>query len=158
MKKLSSIVLFCALIFSCQKNDTLTSPQKNIRATSAPADRAVLENSRDVPVDAVFFNACCNEDVHATGLAHLVISGNVIHLEVTGISGTGLSTGFHYTAAASVQTNVFYSNQYEGILTSITNMHNDAGCSFILKSTFKAEANANGELVVAFQKFEALCH
>jgi hypothetical protein len=119
---------------------------------------SVTEIVREAPIDAVFYNPCCDEEVHITGTALVVINVNIIHLVVSDLTGTGLSSGLSFSGRGpSVQTNVFYANQYEGILTFKLNMVNADGCSFRLKATFQMEVNANGEVTVAFQKFDVTC-
>lgn len=119
---------------------------------------STTEIVREVPIDAVFYNPCCDEEVHITGTAMLVLNENIIHLVVSDLTGTGLSSGLTYSGRGpSVETNVFYANQYEGILTFKLNMVNEEGCSFRLKATFKIEVNANGETTIAFQNFDVKC-
>ena len=116
------------------------------------------EITKSVSIDADFYNPCCDEEVHIVGTALVVVNENIIHLVVSDMAGTGLSSGLSYSGRGpSVQTNVFYSNQYEGILTFKLNMVNEDGCSFRLKATFRIEVNANGETVVSFQNFDVKC-
>lgn len=117
------------------------------------------EITKDVPINDIFFNECCDEDVFIQGLAHIVVNDNILHLVVSDLTGVGLSTGYGYKGRGpSVMTNVFYSNQFEGTFTFKLNMTNADGCSYKLKVTFHIEVTSNGEVVVAFEHFETQCH
>src|SRR4030095_16536021 len=131
------IVILGSLAVSCSKIDASTQQENQTIESRSQANKfAKLSNIRDVPIDAVFYNECCNEDVQVFGTAHFVVSDNIIHLEITDLTGFGLSTNINYVGkGSSVETNVFYSNQFEGTLTFMINMSNDQGCSFRLKAT-----------------------
>jgi hypothetical protein len=114
---------------------------------------------RNIPIDAVFYNPCCDEDVHLFGTALLVINENVMHVVVSGITGTGLTTGYDYEGRGpSVETNVFYSDQFTGILTFMLNLTNDEGCSFKLKVTLQIHYDANGNLTAEVEHFDVKCN
>ena len=121
----------------------------------APPGNGII---KDIPIDAVFYNACCDEEVHVTGTAHLLINENVMHVVVQGISGVGLTTNSVYTGVgASVETNVKYSSQNVGILTFHMNLTNDEGCAFKLKLTWQLHVNANGEVTAELMKTDVKC-
>ena len=152
-KLLLSMALVCT-IFICNATTCLVRPQNTTNLFSNGT-----EIIRDIPIEASFFNECCDEEVYIFGTAQLVVNDNIIHVVVSDMTGTGLSTGYTYTGnGASVETNVFYSNQIEGIFTFKLSMTNEDGCSFRLKATFRIEANANGDIVVSFQNLETKCH
>ncbi|HEX7845545.1 MAG TPA: hypothetical protein VF476_07045 [Chitinophagaceae bacterium] len=159
MKRSAIFLLFISsLVTGCQKDNTIISA-KTEEVFVAVNQNAPIENIRDIPIEAVFFNECCDEEVYLTGNAHFVITKNIIHITVSGITGTGLSTGYSYVTTGSlVQTNIFYSNQFEGTLTFKLNMQNTEGCSFRLKALFHSNMNANGELVVSFENFQTKCN
>ena len=161
MKKSLSLIVFTCLFFAaCQKSELSAEPTQVELATSANtfANKG-SEISMDVPVSNVFYNECCNEEVYVTGLARIVVNKNIFHFVVTELSGVGLTTGFNYTSQIpSITTNIFYSNPNEGILTATLDMTNSDGCSFRLKFTFRLNVNANGDVVVDFQKIDNMCH
>jgi hypothetical protein len=141
------------------KKDSIAVTTQNEEASTANVSANTSENIRNIPIEAVFYNECCNEEVYVAGTAHFVTTNNVMHLEVSNITGIGLSTGFNYVSLSpSVETNVFYSNHYVGIFTFILNMKNDNGCSFRLKATFQLHVNANGDITIEFQKLETFCY
>ena len=156
MKKLtltSFLVAIMALI-SCDKNEN-----ENPSRESVNQGARLIENSKDVHVDAVFYNECCNEEVHVMGNAHILVTSNIIHFKVTDIIGTGISSGFTYQSlGASIDNNIFYSNQYEGSLFSKINMKNGNGCSFKMKVHFHTTVNANGEITTSFQNISTECN
>jgi|GEM_PF-2059882 len=124
-----------------------------------PADApAPVDIVRSVPIEAVFYNECCNEDVYLTGTAQFVVSKNIIHVGVSDISGTGLSSGVTYTGVGtSTETNVFYSNQLEGTFVFYLNVANQNGCSFRTKLTSHTSVNANGDVTAVVDKVQAQC-
>jgi len=162
MKKvLPSIVGICIFIIACKKSDNAIESPKEVQVTAAETATTsnLIENTRNVPVDAVFYNECCNEAVYVTGTAHFVNGNNIQHVEVNNITGVGLLTGFGYASLSpSVLTNVFYSDQVVGIFTFILNMKNENGCNFRLKATFQSHVNANGDITVSFENADTICH
>lgn len=145
---------------SCRKGDVPVDQQNPAREpnNSINISTSVIENIRNVPVDAVFFNDCCGEDVHVFGSAHLLITENIMHVEVSDMTGIGLSSNLTYTGQGpSVETNVFYSSQVIGILTFMLNM-NASGCSFRLKATLRIQVNANGDITAVVEKMETTCY
>lgn len=161
MKKITQFILFSGLLLTaCTKNDiTPGAPPEEIAVTAnIGGTNSGSEIIKNVPVSDVFFNECCNEEIFVSGTARFVINKNIIHIEVSDITGTGLTTGFDYSSSTpSVQTNIFYSNPNEGILTFMLSMTNDEGCGFRLKFTFRLNVNANGETVVDFQNVVSAC-
>jgi len=153
-KLLSVIALISVCMIGCEKSDN--NPVAPL--TDASMTKSV-EHIRDVPIDAVFFNECCNEDVYITGTAHIMITANVIRLNISDQAGTGLTTGYTYTGVGQgVETNVFYWNQFEGTLTSMLNMSNGNGCSFRIRATFHITVTANGNTTANFETITAQCH
>ena len=148
------IVLTGAIVVSCEKTETMPAMQPE-----QPVMTKAVERYRDVPIDAVFYNACCDEQVYITGTAHLMITKNVIRLNVSDQQGVGLTSGYSYTGVGQgVETNVFYTHQYDGTLTSILNMSNNNGCSFRVQATFHVTVNANGEVTADFQTISFHCN
>ena len=153
-KLLSLIALVSVCVTGCEKNE-MSVPDSNGPET---AMTKVMENVKDVPVDGTFFNECCGEDVYISGTAHVVFTDNIIHLVARDFTGTGLSTGYNYIQqGAAPYTNVFYSNQFVGILTFTLIMTNTNGCSFRLKYTFQTHLNANGDVTADFQNVTTMC-
>ena len=154
------IVLFGTLAVSCSKSGaTIEQENQNIESPGHANKFAKLINIRNVPVDAVFYNECCNEAVQVFGIAHFVVSDNIIHLKVSDMTGFGLSTNSIYVGKGpSVETNVFYSNQFEGTLTFMLSMSNDQGCSFRLKGTLHTTMNANGDITASIEKIMTDCY
>src|SRR5215475_15020033 len=95
-KSLSSLLIFLVLFAGCKK-EVATSARKvqEMRAV-ASATASGSESVRNIPVDATFFNECCNEAVYVSGIAHFVDNNNIQHVEVNNITGTGLSSGLSY--------------------------------------------------------------
>ena len=154
------IVLFGSLAVSCSKSDvSIEQENPNIESPGHANKFAKLINIRDVPVDAVFYNECCNEAVQVFGTAHFVVSDNIIHLQVSDMTGFGLSSNMMYVGKSpSVETNVFYSNQFEGTLTFMLNMSNDQGCGFRLKGTLHTTMNANGAITASIENITTNCY
>ena len=154
------IVMPGTLTLSCNKSDTsIEHLNQTIESQSQLNKSAELINIRNVPIEAVFFNECCTEDVQVFGTAHFVVNDNIIHLQVSNMTGVGLSTNYNYVGqGSSVETNVFYSNQFEGTLTFILNMTNDNGCGFRLKATLHTTMNANGDIKASIEKITANCY
>ncbi|HYV90529.1 MAG TPA: hypothetical protein VE978_02055 [Chitinophagales bacterium] len=147
------ILVLLALSISCQKEDRSVTP------LSSGSELKLIENSKDVPVEDVFFNECCGEEVHVTGTAHFLMTDNIIHIVVKDISGDGLSTGYNYTGIGSSVNNIpFYNNQYDGQLTFNLNMSNENGCSFMLHVTLHITLNANNEVTAELERIETTCH
>jgi hypothetical protein len=147
-------------MIACKKSKLSIEPQPELAVTSnASGNNNGSEVIRNIPVDAVFYNECCNEEIYVTGMAQLVINSNIIHIKVSNITGTGLTTGFTYTSLSPyIETNVFYSNQYEGILNFMLNMKNQDGCSFKFKGALHTILNANGDITTEFENIQTLCH
>ena len=154
------IILFGTLAVSCKKSDaTIEQENPNIESPGHANKSAKLINIRNVPIDAVFYNECCNEVVQVFGTAHFVVSDNIIHLQVSDMTGLGLSTNSNYVGKGpSVETNVFYSNQFEGTLTFMLNMTNDDGCNFRLKATLHTTMSANGDITASIEKITTNCN
>ena len=157
---------FCLLILlpgtlgvSCSKIDTsIEQPRSSIESLAQDNNSAAVINIRNVAVKSVFFNECCNEAIEVSGTAHFVVSKNIIHLQVTDMTGTGLSTNYDYVGlGSSVETNVFYADQFEGTLTFMLNMTNRNGCSFRLKATLHTTMNANGDITAIVETIKANC-
>ena len=156
--EIPALKLFLAALFI--SSFSITGVRANYNPPFYPANDicAITDQIFDVPLDAIFYNECCDEEVHVIGTAHIVVNQNIIHTVVSDITGTGLSTGYDYTGrGVSVETNVFYSNPFEGILTFKMNMVTEDGCSFKLKANFHLVLNANGEVVVSFVDFNLKC-
>jgi hypothetical protein len=159
MKKILPLTLLSYMLYAgCSKENLISiSPPEEIATTLVSANGSV--SVRDVPIDAVFFNDCCNEEVYVTGTAHFVDNKNIQHVEVNNITGIGLTSGLSYVSLSlSVLSNVFYSDHYVGIFTFILNMKNESGCSFRIKATFQSHVNAGGDIVVEFQNFTTFCY
>lgn len=154
------IVLPGTLAVSCNKSDTSTEQlNQAVESQSRVNKSAELINIRNVPIEAAFFNECCTEEVQVFGTAHFVVSNNIIHLQVSNMTGVGLSTNYNYVGqGSSVETNVFYSNQFEGTLTFMLNMTNDKGCGFGLKATLHTTMNANGDITASIEKITTNCY
>ena len=154
------IVLPVALALSCNKGDaSVELLNQTVDLRSQANKPAELINIKDVPVEAVFFNECCTEEVQVFGTAHFVVNSNIIHLQVSNMTGIGLSTNYNYVGQGpSVETNVFYSNQFNGTLTFMINMTNDNGCSFRLKATLHTTMNANGDITANIGRIVTNCN
>ena len=112
----------------------------------------------DIPVEAMLYNPCCDEDIIVSGTMHLVINDNVEHLSVTDISGVGVNSGNEYTSnGVVVQNNVHYSNPVEGTLLFKANMVNDDGCSFKMKVTLHLTVLENGDVVSSVEHVTFHC-
>ena len=153
------ILLPGTLAMSCSKTDTsVGQPMSTIESQTQGNNSAGVINIRDVPVNSVFFNDCCSEAILVSGTAHFVVSKNTIHLQVSDMTGIGLSTNYNYVGqGSSVETNVFYADQFEGTLTFMLNMTNDNGCSFRLKATLHTTMNANGDITAIVETIKANC-
>lgn len=150
---LPSLVLLCLSVVGCAESDAPVAPRSPL---ARPA--GVYENVRDIPIDGVFFNECCGEEVQVTGTARFLISDNVIHVVVQDINGIGLSSGLAYTSrGASTETNVFYSHPDEGTFNFRLNMAGENGCSFTVRITNHLTTNANGEVTAAIERAETQC-
>jgi hypothetical protein len=158
-KTLSLIVIACMSITACKKSELSAGPESEISTSvNTSTSNNGSEVSQDIPVNDIFYNECCDEGVLVTGMAHMVINKNIMHLNVTEITGTGLTTGFNYTSTTpSVYTNIFYSNPNEGILSFMLNLSNEDGCGFRLKLNFRLNVTPNGDVVVDFQHVESFC-
>jgi hypothetical protein len=158
-RSLPSILILGVLLAGCKKQQIGSTPQVEKMPTVASAIASGSESVRNVPIDATFFNDCCNEAVYVAGTAHFVDNNNIQHVEVNNITGTGLSSGLSYISLSpSVLTNVFYSSHDVGILTFILNMKNTNGCSFRIKATFQVHINAQLEITIEFEKYETFCY
>ena len=134
----------------------------NLAAPASPKStaptRQKVENVRDIPIDAVFYNPCCDEDVHVSGTAHILVTKNIIHIEVSRMTGTGLESGYSYAGrGTSVETNVFYSSQFDGTLSFHVNLTNSDGCSFRMKLLLHVTANANGDVTAEVENVRVFC-
>ena len=163
-KQIGKLLLFTVLpgmsIVSCSKNDTSIEQLNPAIESQRPAesDAEVIENIRNVPIDAIFFNECCNEEVHAFGTAHIVVTNNIIHVVVSDLTGTGLSTGYSYQGrGASTQERTFPSEP-NGIFVLRLNMTNGDDCSFRLKITFLIAVNANGDITASIDRITTNCY
>jgi hypothetical protein len=159
-KPLSLIILSFLFLAACQKSELSTETPMVELATYAntSVNNNGSENVQNVPVNDIFYNECCNEEVYVTGTASLVINKNIMHLVVKELNGVGLTSGFNYSShIPSVLSNVFYSNPNEGMFTFMLNMSNNDGCSFRVKATYRLNLNANGDVVVSFQNMESIC-
>jgi hypothetical protein len=158
-KPVISMLIVCFFLAGCKKQQTISTNQAEEMPAVASATTSGSESVRNVPIDATFFNDCCNEPVYVSGLAHFVDSKNIQHVEVSNITGTGLSSGLSYVSLSpSVLTNVFYWNPYIGIFTFTLNMKNDNGCSFRIKATFQLHVNSSGSTTVEFENYETFCY
>ena len=159
-KYMNLIVLFGTLAVSCSKSGaSIEQENQTIESQSQANKPAELINIRDVPVEAVFFNKCCTEEVQVFGTAHFVVNNNIIHLQVSDMTGIGMSTNYNYVGQGpSVETIVFYSNQFEGTLTFMLNMTNDDGCGFRLQATLHMTMNANGDITANIEKIKTNCN
>ncbi|HJS54802.1 MAG TPA: hypothetical protein VJ765_09670 [Chitinophagaceae bacterium] len=157
---LLSIVLPATFAVSCNKNsESIEQQNQAIESQSEANTTTEVINIRNIPVNSVFFNECCAEDVQIFGTAHFVVSNKIIHLQVSDMTGIGLSTNYNYVGqGTSVETNVFYSNQFEGTLTFMLNMTNDNGCGFRLKATLHMTMNANGDITANVESINAKCN
>ena len=153
-------ILIYTFITGCKKDNAITETvSQNQELTTTQANQNLIENTRNVPLDALFYNDCCQEAVYVVGTAHLVTTDNIQHVEVNNITGTGLSSGLSYLSLSpSVLTNVFYSNPNVGIFTFILNMKNDNGCSFRIKATFQLHVNAGGSTTIEFENYDTFCY
>jgi len=125
------------------------------RAASAAR---VIEHGKNVPIDAVFANPCCNEDVHVFGTAHVLVTDNVIHLTVSDVTGVGLTSGFTYDGrGASTESNIFYSNPSEGTFHINLNLTNANGCAFKLALLLHITVNANGDVTAEVENVRVSC-
>lgn len=119
---------------------------------------AALDNDKDVPIESVFFNPCCDENVSVSGTAHVLINKNVIHIVVKNISGVGLETGHAYTGrGASVENITFYTKD-EGSFGLKLNLTNENGCGFALKLLFHLTLNGNGEATSEVENVNVFCN
>ena len=129
------------------------------RHISGLQSNSPTDNVMDIPLSMVFYNECCDEEVLLTGIGHLVENNNVHHVNVSGITGIGLSTGYEYVSLGTqVLNNVMYSNPVEGTLIARINMRNEDGCSFKVKIQFHLSVNANGVLVGEYMIIDTQCH
>ena len=153
MKKNRVTILIAILLVMFAANPGAPALQKNTVSTQQP-----IENVKDVPIDAVFFNPCCDEAVHVFGTAHILITKNVIHIGVSDVTGTGLESGYSYTGrGTSVETNVHYSSQFDGTLSFHQNLTNGDGCSFKLKLLLHVTSNANGDVTAEVENVRVSC-
>ena len=153
LNALLSVLLIILFASSCQKEDRITTPM------SSGNEQKVIENSKDVPVEDVFYNECCGEDMFASGAAHVIISDNIIHVTVKDITGVGLSTGYDYTGVGSSVNNIpFYNNHYDGQLTFHLNMENANDCSFMLNITLHITVNPNGDVTAEVENITTHCN
>ena len=151
LSSLFSMMVF--LLFSCNTEDISIAPHEEAASTSK-----LIEKGKDIPIEAIFYNECCAEEVSVFGIAHVVVTDQIIHTVVQDITGTGLSTNYSYTnKGASVETNVFYSNFFEGTLIFRLNMDNDDGCSFKMNVTLHLSVSANGDVAADIQHITTDC-
>ena len=159
-KFLLLFVLPGTLAVSCNKSDTsIEQLNQTIESQRQVNKFAELINIRNVPVEAAFYNECCTEEVQVFGTAHFVVSNNIIHLQVSDMTGIGMSTNYNYVGqGSSVETNVFYSSQFDGTLTFMLNMTNDNGCGFRLKATLHITMNTNGNITANIERIVTNCN
>ena len=148
------VSVFIAIVFAMfAVNPAAPALQRNTAAAQQP-----IENVRDVPIDAIFYNPCCDEDVHVFGTAHILITKNVIHIGVSDMTGTGLDSGYTYTGrGTSVETNVHYSSQTDGTLSFHQNLTNSDGCSFKVKLLLHVTSNAHGDVTADVENVRVFC-
>jgi len=140
---------------ACRNVESPVAIKSDVRTASA---QQVIEHVKNVPIDAVFSNPCCNDDVHVIGIAHILITANVIHITVSDIAGVGVDSGSTYDGrGASVETNIFYSNQYEGTLSFGLNLTNENGCGFRMKLLLHTTVNANGDVTAQVENVQVSC-
>jgi hypothetical protein len=154
----ASLALLVFFMAACGKETAIENPVA-VESQKGPLNpQELIVNFKDIPVDAVFFNPCCNEDVHLFGTAHLVITSNIIHVAVSDITGIGLTTGYTYTGlGSSVENTIFYSNQYEGTQSFVLNLANQNGCAFRINVLLHMTLNANGVVTADVQEIHAMC-
>ena len=153
MKKIRVTVFIAIVLAMFATNPAAPALQKN----TVPAQQAI-ENVRDVPIDAVFYNPCCDEAVHVFGTAHILMTKNVIHLEVSDVTGTGLESGYSYIGrGTAVETNVHYASQFDGTLIFHQNLINSDGCSFKMKLLLHVTSNANGDVTAEVENVRVSC-
>ena len=152
--KNNRVSVFIAIVLAMfAANLTVPASQKSPIST-----QQAVENVRDVPIDAVFYNPCCDEEVHVSGTAHILVTKNVIHIGVSDMTGTGLASGYSYTGrGTSVETNVFYSSQFDGTLSYHLNLTNNDGCSFKIKLLLHVTSNANGDVTAEVENVRVFC-
>jgi len=156
VEKVLSMIAAGSLLMATSCRDVASPVAIQMNNRAAPAQ--VIEHSKDLPVDAVFSNPCCNEDVHVSGTAHLLITDNVMHVTVSGITGVGLTSGLAYDGrGVAVDTNIFYSNPFEGTRHFDLNLTNANGCGFKLTGILHITTNANGDVTAEVENVQASC-
>ena len=117
----------------------------------------VIENGKDIPIDGVFFNSCCDENVRVSGTAHILVNRNVIHIVVSDMTATGLESGYSYTGRGTSVENIVFYSQAEGSFNFRLNLTNENGCGFMLKLLFHLTVNENGEVTSEVENVNVFC-
>jgi len=153
MKKFLLTVFFaCFVILSNGKQVNLIGPNADLTSVK------LTDIFRNVPVEADFYNECCDEMVHVNGTAMFIFSDNVIRVVVKGLTGTGASTNYAYTSkGTSIENIIKPSDPDNGTYVLNVNMSNENGCSFKLKMHFHLTTNANGDVTATVDKVEIQC-
>ena len=158
-KFLPLILLLNLFAIGCKKGDSSIEHSNPPFELQNQLNRSTeIVNVKNVPIDAVFYNECCAEAIQVFGTAHFIITSNIIHMQVSNMTGTGLTTNYNYVGQGpSVETIVFYSNQFEGTLTFMLSMNNSNGCSFRLKATLHTTMNQNGNITANIERITTNC-
>jgi hypothetical protein len=117
----------------------------------------VIENGKDIPIEGVFFNSCCDESVRVSGTAHILVNRNVIHIVVSDMTATGLETGYSYTGRGTSVENIVFYSQAEGSFNYRLNLRNENGCGFMLKLLFHLTVNENGDITSEVENVNVFC-
>jgi hypothetical protein len=149
-----SIALIACTFVSCDKSQAPTDPV----TSSSPLLKA--EQITDLPINVVFYNECCGENVSLSGTAHLVLRDNGRHFNVTDITGVGLSSGDSYTGHNTAVHNE-HINGGNGAANESLIIHvhatNENGCGFTMKIHLTITVNANGETTAQVVSVETKC-
>ena len=162
MHSISQSVLVCAAMVGLVACDGSRSTAPKVTPTAPRLE--VLENERDLPF--AFDVPTCDEVVQITGVFHVVIastaspSGNTsdrFHINAKGI-GIGATSGATYQWNDAINQTVNFRGEQPVIAAAQTTLVGQGGVSDIrFRARFHVTVNANGDLTVLIDEFEAIC-
>ena len=123
-----------------------------------------------VPIDGTIFNDCTDEPVHLTGTLHVLLTetedanGGLYvqeHVQVQGVSGTGLKSGTQYRAVgANRQEDFYFAPGERREVTVINDSHiisKGSSDNLLMHCTIHLTFNANGEPTADLERVETEC-
>jgi hypothetical protein len=164
MKQRSLLAIMAVFVLALVSTTSTAFSQGNGRETTKEA----FENPS-------YYNPCCDEMVSLSGVVHTSVKTTTnadgtttytVHQSVSGVKGTGLSSGISYNASENVkQTDIVmpnppyypYSSQGSLTLNFVGKGKGGRQCSFKIRLTFQFVVDANGNITTNNYNVEFIC-